>query len=166
MLGLAGYAGEAGHMMVNPHGRPCRCGATGCWETEVGEEALLERAGMTKWTGESPISEIGLRADEGDPAIHAALWEIGRWLGIGIGNLINILNPEVVVVGGFYHALYPAMAPAIEVGAKDVTLDAPWEATSIRRSELGDDVLLLGAAELVLAEVISDPAAHIADARS
>lgn len=164
MLGLLGYAGEAGHTMVNPHGRQCRCGATGCWETEVGEEALLERAGLKDWSGGRPIEEVALRADEEDPKTHAALWDVGRWLGIGIGNLINIFNPEVVVVGGFYHEFYPVMAPAIEVGAKEVALDAPWEACSIRRSELGSDVVLLGVAELIIGEVIANPAAPAASA--
>lgn len=164
MLGLLGYAGEAGHTMVNPHGRQCRCGATGCWETEVGEEALLERAGLKDWSGGRPIEEVALRADEEDPKTHAALWDVGRWLGIGIGNLINIFNPEVVVVGGFYHEFYPVMAPAIEVGAKEVALDAPWEACSIRRSVLGSDVVLLGVAELIIGEVIANPAAPAASA--
>jgi len=162
MLGVSGYAGEAGHTMVNPNGRQCRCGATGCWETEVGEEALMARAGLDGWQGDRPIEEIIRRLGAGDTTTHAALWETGRWLGIGIGNLINILNPDMVVVGGFYHALYPHMAAAVEVGAKEVALDAPWEACTIRRSELGADALLLGAAELVLGELVADPAAYLA----
>lgn len=161
MLGVSGYAGEAGHMRVNPNGRPCRCGAAGCWETEVGEEALLSRAGLAAWDGDRPIEELIRRLGSGDAAAHAALWETGRWLGIGIGNLINILNPDMVVVGGFYHALYPHMAAVVEAGAKEVALDAPWEACTIRRSELGADALLLGAAELVLGELVADPAAHV-----
>lgn len=161
MLGVSGYAGEAGHTMVNPNGRQCRCGATGCWETEVGEEALMARAGLEAWDGDRPVEELIRRLGSGDAGTHTALWETGRWLGIGIGNLINILNPDMVVVGGFYHALYPHMAAAVEVGAKEVALDAPWEACTIRRSELGADALLLGAAELVFAELVADPAAHV-----
>ena len=160
MLGVSGYAGEAGHTMVNPAGRQCRCGATGCWETEVGEEALLARAGLGDWYGDRPIDEVIRRLGSGDSTTHSALWETGRWLGIGIGNLINVLNPDMVVVGGFYHALYPHIVAAIEVGAKEVALDAPWDACTIRRSQLGPDALLLGAAELVLGELIADPAAH------
>ncbi len=161
MLGVSGYAGEAGHTMVNPNGRQCRCGAIGCWETEVGEEALMARAGLAGWEGDRPIEEVIRRLGAGDATTHSALWETGRWLGIGIGNLINILNPDMVVVGGFYHDLYPHMAAAVEVGAKEVALDAPWEACTIRRSELGADALLLGAAELVLGELVADPAASV-----
>jgi len=164
MLGMSGYAGEAGHMMINPEGRPCRCGATGCWETEVGEEALMERAGLKGWEGERPIDEILRRLGQEDSETHSALWETGRWLGIGIGNLINVLNPERIVVGGFYHALYPHMAAAVEGGAKEVALDAPWGACTIGRSELGAEALLLGAAELVMGELMVDPAARVGGA--
>lgn len=164
MLGMFGYAGEAGHTLVNPNGRDCRCGATGCWETEVGEEALMERAGLADWPRDRAMDEVVRRVGEGDQTTHDALWEVGRWLGIGIGNLINIFNPEMVLVGGFYHPLYPSMAAAIEVGAKEVALEAPWDACTIRQSELGAYARLLGAAELVLSEVVSDPAAHVAAA--
>lgn len=157
MLGLSGYAGEAGHMVINPQGLPCRCGSIGCWETEVGEEALARRAGIDHDEHPSPVAEIMRRAERGDVETLSALWELGRWLGIGIGNLVNLFNPDLVVVGGFYQQLYPYMSAAIEVGATEVALDAPWDACSIVRSELGPDALLIGAAELVHAEVVSDP---------
>ena len=157
MLGLSGYAGEAGHMLINPRGVECRCGSVGCWETEVGEEALARRAGIDLDGDPAPLAEILRRADEGRVETRAALWELGRWLGIGIGNLVNILNPDLVVVGGFYQQLYPYISAAIELGAKEVALDAPWEACSITRSELGQNALLIGAAELVHGELIADP---------
>jgi predicted NBD/HSP70 family sugar kinase len=121
----------------------------------------MARAGLDGWEGDRPIEEIIRRLAAADPTTHSALWGTGRWLGIGIGNLINILNPDMVVVGGFYHALYPYMTAAVEVGAKEVALDAPWKACTIRRSELGAEALLLGAAELVLGELVADPAAHV-----
>ncbi|HET9259939.1 MAG TPA: ROK family transcriptional regulator [Acidimicrobiia bacterium] len=157
MLGLSGYAGEAGHMLINPRGVECRCGAVGCWETEVGEEALARRAGIDLGDGAAPISEIVRRADDGHVGTRTALWELGRWLGIGIGNLVNILNPDLVVVGGFYQQLYPYIAGAIELGAKEVALEAPWAACSIALSELGQSSVLIGAAELVHGDLIADP---------
>ena len=162
MLGVAGYAGEAGHTMVNPQGRECRCGSRGCWETEVGEEALAERAGVVQGeAGGTPLEAILRRAKDGDSLTLAALWDVGKWLGIGIGNLINIFNPDLVVIGGFYEAIYSYLSAAVEVGAKTVALDAPWQTCSIVRSELGSDALLIGAAELVLGEVVADPTAPI-----
>ncbi len=158
MLGTAGYAGEAGHTMVNPEGRECRCGAVGCWETEVGEEALAQLAGFS---ADSPreglIEDVLRRAHSGDPKIFTALNEIGRWLGLGIGNLINTFNPDLVVIGGFFHVLYPFLEQSIERGAREMALSAPWMSCSIRRSELGGDSALIGASELVFAEVIANP---------
>jgi predicted NBD/HSP70 family sugar kinase len=158
MLGTAGYAGEAGHTMVNPNGRQCRCGAVGCWETEVGEEALVRLAGISEETaGPDLIEEVLRRAHGGDPETFAALNELGRWLGIGIGNLINTFNPDLVVIGGFFQELYPFLEQPIQHAAQERALTAPWLSTTIRRSELGRDSALIGASELVFAEVIADP---------
>jgi predicted NBD/HSP70 family sugar kinase len=161
MLGASGYAGEAGHTLVNPDGRECRCGARGCWETEVGEEALIRRAGLEDWTDGSPLEEILGRAHQGDPPTLSALWDVGRWLGIGIGNLINIFNPDLVVVGGFFHDLFPFVEEAIDVGSRQIALEASRGACEIKRSELGTEAILIGAAELVLGQVIGDPSALI-----
>lgn len=157
MLGTSGYAGEAGHVVVNPGGRECRCGSRGCWETEIGEEALARKAGLELLPGVSPVPEILRLAEEGEPKVLDALQEVGRWLGVGIGNLINIFNPEVVVVGGTFDELYPFVSDSLESAARGVALDAPWEACAIRRSELGSKAILMGAAELILGELTSDP---------
>lgn len=160
MLGAAGYAGEAGHTMVNPAGRECQCGAVGCWETEVGEEALARLAGIAPDDArQGLVQEILRRAHAGEPTVFSALREIGHWLGIGVGNLINMFNPDEVVIGGFFHELYPFLEQSINEGAQEVALTAPWLSCSIRRSELGVDSALMGAAELVMADVIADPTA-------
>lgn len=156
LLGSAGYAGEAGHTLVNPNGPKCRCGAMGCWEAEAGEAALLRQAGMRDGTGR--IDEIAERAAAGDPPTLEAVAEIGRWLGIGIGNLINLFNPELVVLGGLYHRLYGSLESSVIEGARLVTLDAPGEMATIACSGLGADAPLIGASELVLSGVIADPA--------
>lgn len=159
MLGTAGYAGEAGHTMVNPEGRMCRCGAIGCWETEVGEEALARLAGVsTEEAREGVTAEILRRAHAGDPEIFTALNELGRWLGVGIGNLINTFNPDLVVIGGFFQELYPFLEQSVNQSAQEMALTAPWLSVTIRRSELGGDSALIGASELVFAEVIANPA--------
>lgn len=159
MLGAAGYAGEAGHTTVNPNGRKCRCGATGCWETEVGEEALARLIGRVGDTSrQDVVAEVVRRAHAGDPEVFAALAQLGRWLGIGIGNLINTFNPELVVISGFFQELYPFLEAGINSGAREVALDAPWLSCSIRSSQLGADGALIGASELVFAEVVGDPA--------
>ena len=158
MLGTAGYAGEAGHTMVNPDGRMCRCGAIGCWETEVGEEALARLAGVsTQEAREGLTAEVLRRAHAGDPEIFTALNELGRWLGVGIGNLINTFNPDLVVIGGFFQELYPFLEQSVNQAAQEMALTAPWLSVKLRRSELGGDSALIGASELVFAEVIANP---------
>lgn len=157
MLGASGYAGEAGHTIINPAGGRCRCGSTGCWETEVGEEAVTRRVGLDGRHGDEAMDEIVGRADGGDGEVIAALEDIGEWLGLGIGSLINTFNPDLVVLGGFYQRLYPWIESSTKRAAERVALDAAWDATSIECGELGADAILAGAAELVMGEVIADP---------
>jgi predicted NBD/HSP70 family sugar kinase len=156
LLGSAGYAGEAGHTLINPEGHACRCGAVGCWEAEAGESALLERAGLDG--GIAGVEEIIARAAAGDRRTIEAVGEIGRWLGLGIGNLINLFNPELVVLGGMYQRLYAFLEAAVVEAARTRTLGAPGRMAAIAPSGLGQDAPLIGAAELVLSNVIADPA--------
>jgi predicted NBD/HSP70 family sugar kinase len=158
LLGAAGYAGEVGHTLVNPLGRRCGCGATGCWETEAGEAALLRHAGSgVAPTGLASLDAMGARAAAGEKAVLAAMAEIGRWLGIGIGNLINLFNPEVVVLGGLYHRFFPFVEGALMRAARAQALAAPWSRVAITPSALGADANLLGAAEMALSPTIADP---------
>ena len=93
LTGSAGYSGEVGHIPVNPDGLPCRCGSTGCWETEVGSSALLRRAGRPPEGGHEAVDAVLAAAGAGDPIALAAFAETGRWLGIGLAGAINVLNP-------------------------------------------------------------------------
>ncbi len=156
LRGAAGYAGEAGHTLINPAGLECRCGAIGCWETEAGEVALLRHAGLTEGAGR--VDEIAELAAVGDEPTLRAIAEIGRWLGFGIGNLINIFNPDLVILGGLYQRLFTYLEPSVVEGAGRRTLLPPGELATIARSSLGPDAPLVGAAELVLSDVIADPA--------
>ena len=131
MLGAAGYAGEAGHMVINPQGRPCGCGSTGCWETEVGEEAFARAAGIP-WghVRQDLIDELLRRAHGGDPQVFEAFRDVGRWLGIGVGNLINVFNPDLIVFGGFYHPMFPFLEQSVVEAARRVALCGPVELLS------------------------------------
>ncbi|WP_052668692.1 ROK family protein [Nitriliruptor alkaliphilus] len=157
LLGAAGYAGEAGHTLIKPDGRPCRCGARGCWETEAGEAALLRLAGVP--SGAGGIETVAERAAAGDEPALRALDEVGRWLGLGIGNLVNLFNPDVVVLGGVYERLFARLEPSMTEAVRARALASSGEMAAIVRSGLGSDAALLGAAELALSEVLADPAA-------
>ena len=159
LLGAAGYAGEVGHMKVNPAGRVCQCGGVGCWETEAGEAALERLAGAT--AADDPLGAdraVMERAASGDEQALRALAEIGGWLGIGIANLVNVFNPQVVALGGLYQRLFPYLEDTMLESIGRNVLAAPSERVTIVPSALGPGAPLLGAAEVVLASVISDPA--------
>lgn len=159
LLGSAGYAGEAGHNLVNPGGRRCACGAEGCWETEAGEQALLRRVGRrVEGEGLDALDQVEELAAAGDEMTLDALAETGRWLGIGIRSLINVFNPEMVVLGGLYHRFFGYLEAAVNETAGSA-IDVARASTRIVRSSVGADVALVGAAELVFEEVIEDPAA-------
>ena len=161
MLGSAGYAGEVGHTLINPEGHKCRCGAIGCWETEAGEAALARLAGVPMAVDGLGIQEtVGSLAAAGDQRTLDALTEIGHWLGLGIANLVNIFNPELVVLGGTYQLLFSYLDSAVSAGASQQALAAPASAVTITNSGLGEDAPLIGAAELVFSELIADPAAR------
>lgn len=159
MLGAAGLAGEAGHTLIRPNGHKCRCGATGCWETEAGEAALIRQAGLTPTlTGQSLLEAVIARAASGDERTLRTLEEIGHWLGLGLGNLINLFNPELIVLGGIFHVLAPYLEIAAKESVETVALAAPRALVSITPSALGPNAVLIGAAEMALSEVIADPA--------
>jgi predicted NBD/HSP70 family sugar kinase len=108
--------------------------------------------------GTGRLDEVAERAAAGDEVTIVAIAETGRWLGLGIGNLINLFNPELVVLGGLYQRLFGFLESSVVEGARLRTLDAPAAMATIAPSALGPDAPLIGAAELVLSRVIADPA--------
>jgi predicted NBD/HSP70 family sugar kinase len=158
MIGVAGYAGEVGHIPVNPNGSACRCGSVGCWETEVGEGALLRRAGHPPGGGPDAVETVMAEARDGSPAALSAFDDVGHWLGIGLAGLINVLNPRVVVLGGRFGRIQPFVATTLEGELDRRVLPAPRALVRVVPATLGIDAPLLGAAELAFEPLLSDPA--------
>ncbi|MEO5940664.1 MAG: ROK family protein, partial [Candidatus Limnocylindrales bacterium] len=156
--GVAGYAGELGHLPVHPDGIVCSCGAVGCWETEVGAMRLLRRAGRSVLGGRAEVDGLLRDADAGVPSALAALEETGRWLGIGLAGLVNVLNPGLVVFGGLFQRIHPWVAATIEAELDRRTLPAPRRLVRVVAGRLGAEAPLIGAAELALEPVLADPA--------
>lgn len=96
--GHNGMAGEFGHMQVLPGGRPCECGRTGCWEQYCSGKALARfaRGAGSELAGPA----LTQAAREGDPVASGAFTEVGRWLGVGVSNIVAAFDPALVVVGG------------------------------------------------------------------
>jgi predicted NBD/HSP70 family sugar kinase len=155
LRGAGGYGGELGHMVVNPAGRLCRCGARGCWETEIGEKAILDAAGHPDGP-RSTVPAVVAAAAGGDPRAAAAIRHVGEWLGIGVGNLVNIFNPEVVVFGGLLRDVLPAVDAQLHMMLRTTGLSAPREQVRLMSPGLGADSTLLGAAEQAFAPLLDD----------
>jgi predicted NBD/HSP70 family sugar kinase len=159
MTGVAGYGGEVGHLPMNPTGLACRCGSIGCWETEVGANALLRRAGRSPDAGRAEVDAVLRDAEAGVPAALAALDDLGHWLGRGLGGLVNLLDPELVVLGGLFGRTFPYVAATLEQELTRTALAAPRELVRVVPTQLGADAPLLGAAELAFEPLLADPAA-------
>ena len=158
LTGAAGFAGEIGHMPVNVDGVACQCGSIGCWETEIGEGALLARAGRPALGGRKAVDSVIADAAAGNTVALAAIDEVGRSLGRGMASLVNILNPRVVVLGGLFSRLYPFFSGQLEQQLDRYGLAAPRALVRIAPAHLGMEAPLLGAAELAFEPFLADPA--------
>jgi predicted NBD/HSP70 family sugar kinase len=154
--GRGGFAGEVGHMPVRPGGRPCHCGSRGCWETEVGEDAVLRAVGIEGDGGPAVVDRIVAAAEAGDRRTLDGLQSIGRWLGIGLVSLANTLDPDRIALGGMFARFHPYVRESI---ASELARRR-WMAAGhveIVAARLREDAPLLGAAEAALESVLEDP---------
>lgn len=155
LAGIAGYAGEFGHTLVNSAGVTCHCGAVGCLETEVARAPLLELVGLTD--ADADELELALTSSR-SPAVLAEVQRQLDYLAVALRNAINVLNPRLIVLGGFLGSLY-AVAPAhLDEKLAHQPLLAARQEVTIRRTQLASDLLMIGAAELAFESLLSDPA--------
>jgi predicted NBD/HSP70 family sugar kinase len=147
--GATSSAGEWGHTRVMVDGRTCRCGSAGCLEAYVGAEAILERYGR-RVPGEDEESALAALIDAAGTNAFAAetMDETAVYLGAGLANLINLFNPERIVLGGWAGLLLGEWLPAIRDAARSHSLRQPFAATSIVLGQLGPEAVTLGAATL------------------
>jgi predicted NBD/HSP70 family sugar kinase len=167
--GATGSAGEWGHTTVVVGGRRCRCGAAGCLEAYVGAAAITARyaelGGAPEAGGlEETVAAI-IAARDDDPARAQVLGEVVTYLGAGIANLVNLFNPERVVIGGWLgRALSDPLLPAIGAAAKSNALRLPYSSVQIVKAELGQDAVALGGATLPIAQLLNTGATRPAPA--
>jgi glucokinase-like ROK family protein len=166
--GHGGYAGEVGHMTIDPNGELCSCGKRGCWETLVGPRAVVERykqraAGNSASTlcnslGDVSFEHIVQAAEMGDVTADTILQGVGHFLGLGIANLVNVFNPQLVVLGGVLSTANEIFIPMIRETVKQNSLFPMRTALSIVPSEAGTDDCIMGAVSLVLDDLMGAPA--------
>lgn len=164
LRGGRGFSGEVGHMPVAPVGGTCGCGRTGCWETVVGLPALLNKATDLDDPVRDPsldveqrLAEITRRAVAGEQRTLKALAEVGSWLGIGGAILVNILNPDVLVLGGYFAVLGPWLKESLEVAIRDHVIAPEGGGCRVIQSELGFTAAVRGGAQISLDQVFLDP---------
>ncbi len=157
VFGAHGYAAEVGHMVINPTGRRCRCGSRGCFETEVGEEAVLLACGRDPHTGRSGLQEVLAAASEGDKRALDGLHSVGTWLARGVASLVNIFDPEAVILGGTLAALLQVAGDTIQAELDALTKLTSQRLVRLAQPGLGGDSTLLGAAELAFERLLNDP---------
>lgn len=154
LVGADGFAGELGHTLVTSNGIACYCGRSGCLETEVN----LRRLHLAATAAGIPLVDVVDRMATAPPGPFAA--EVDREadvLAFGIANLISVFNPEAVVLGGFLGDIYAARQDRIRAGVRANAFAPLGDNLRIERAKLGDDLLLVGAAELVFAPLLHDP---------
>jgi predicted NBD/HSP70 family sugar kinase len=161
--GATSSAGEWGHTTIVVGGRTCRCGAEGCLEAYVGAGAIAARCDQLKRRRaatspaalEGRIAEI-IDAREHDRAAAQVLDETVTYLGAGIADLVNLFNPERVVVGGWLgQALSDELLPRIREAAGRQALRLPFSRVEIVKADLGKDAVALGGATLPIARLIT-----------
>lgn len=159
LVGSHGYAGEVGHVVVNPDGIACHCGARGCWETEVGEERLFQLAGQPPEGGLRGVRRVVSAVAAGDASAAAALEQVAWWLGTGVAAVVNVFNPSVVILGGALAEIYAAAGPAVRRAAAAAILPPHRDGLRLVLPAFGIDSTLVGAGELAFAPLLRDPLA-------
>jgi predicted NBD/HSP70 family sugar kinase len=160
LRGAAGFAGEIGHTLVNSDGIACHCGSTGCLETEVSRQPLLEALGLSTAEAER-LDDALLAAFAPGATIPSALAELLErqlgFLAIALGNVANTFNPRMIVLGGFLGSLYGAAPDSLEAAFRPRVMAATRDGLVIHRAELGSNILMIGAAELAFADLLANP---------
>jgi glucokinase len=151
--GIDGTAGKIGHICVEPDGVPCKCGSHGCIEQYASATALVRMAREAGLEVANSFDVYKL-AQSGDAAALAVFQKMGRYLGITLAGLVNLLNPEMIIIGGGAAASWDAFIDHVRSEVRARAFDEPADRAQIVRSELPDNAGILGAAKSAL--MISD----------
>ena len=161
--GATGNAGEVGHLIVKAGGPKCACGRRGCLEALASRNAIARRVGkaarkgadsvlaakVDKKSGKLKSGDLALAYAEGDPVALAEVHRAARYLGLGLGGLVNLIGPEIIVLGGgVTEALGPGFVDLVRAAALEQILVDPGQTIKIEPAALGDDAGVLGAALL------------------
>ncbi|MEU5612258.1 ROK family protein [Streptomyces sparsogenes] len=156
--GSAGLAMEVGHLTVNPEGPPCHCGSRGCLDIETDPLAFLLAAGRDPGPEVSLLQQARdlLREEYGEPSVRAAADLLIDRLGLGLAGLVNILNPDRIILGGLHRELLEADPERLRAVVAERSLWGRSGGVPVLPCTL-DHNSLVGAAELAWQAVLDDP---------
>jgi predicted NBD/HSP70 family sugar kinase len=158
LRGRHGFAGELGHVPVPGSEAPCACGARGCLEQVAGQEAIVRAAGLPPGAG---VDVVVAAAAAGQPAALEAAASAGTALGVVLAGVLNLLDVDVVVLGGGYARLAPWLAPAVTRELRARVLAVGAREVTVLPGRLGADAAVLGAAGSVVRAVLAEPARYV-----
>ncbi|HVO76650.1 MAG TPA: ROK family protein, partial [Candidatus Bathyarchaeia archaeon] len=160
--GASGFAGEIGHTVIVVDGPPCACGKRGCLEAFIGARAIVERAlgmlhaaGGTRpgWGPGLTVEEISGAASSGDAVAVAALAETGRYLGVALANVVHVLAPEAIAIGGGVSGAGDFILAPARATLRDSVLDQAMASVRIVPAELGNRASFIGVSLLAFLRV-------------
>ena len=156
-------AGEVGHIPVSQNGPRCACGSRGCLETYVGNRAISDRARERIRAGEKSLVQhwVGRRLRQVTPEmlsqaarrgdrLSLSIWkEVGEWIGIGLTGLVNVYNPDRIVIGGGVAEAGEILFRQIRKTLKERAMTFPMKSLQVVKAKLGNDAGVIGASVLV-----------------
>lgn len=152
--GFSGFSGEMGHMTINLDGRPCSCGNRGCWELYASENALLEEAakvlGEEQTADEMTLDYLVHLAEKGREEVIELFRSVGYYLGVGIANVINTFNPELVVIGNRLSLIKSWIEESLQACVEQRSLQYHHKRVQIEFSKLAMKSAAVGAATLAI----------------
>ncbi len=168
--GTNGYGGEIGHIQRDPQGEECACGRIGCWETLVGPRAVLRRVknelnvkqdmqlleACSGDLGNLTFEMIVRFALDGNAICRQAMEDVAVNLGVGIADLVNIFNPQMIVIGGAFIAGKDILYSIIEKTILSNALQPSVENLQIKFSERTAEACVLGAVAVVLDDILRE----------
>ncbi|HET7474687.1 MAG TPA: ROK family transcriptional regulator [Dermatophilaceae bacterium] len=141
--GSAGTAGEIGHVTIDENGPICRCGNRGCLDTYVGARALLDA--LARSHGALTLRDVLNRASAGDPGCRRVLQDAGRHIGVALAGLVNLLNPEVIVIGGQLSVMGALVLDPVRESIERCAIPSAAASVTTVLTQLGEDAETTGA---------------------
>jgi len=155
LRGTSGYAGELGHTVVDPHGRPCVCGRRGCLEAEVSLDLLEPLLGRRKLDEDELDVELGVARD---PRVMTEVTRQVEMLSLALTNFVNAFAPETVVLSGYLGALLSVSRERLADAVRVHPLGAEGRTIRLERAHLRSRLMLVGPAELAFSDLLANPA--------